>query len=231
MSYLLALDTATTTASVAVYHPHTATIAAELTWAARRRQTQDLAVTVGQVLQLAHVAMEQITGLAVTTGPGSFTGVRIAISLAKGIGLGLEETPWAVGVPTLAVVAWPWLRAAGPTGPQIVACLAAGRSRFNWAHFDPANPFWMPTAADHGAGDGQAFRQMLQNRQEPCWVTGELPSELAAAVHELPWVTLVEPQGSLRRAGHLAQIAAGLQASGLGRSIDQIQPLYLAQPS
>ncbi|MFZ1771326.1 MAG: tRNA (adenosine(37)-N6)-threonylcarbamoyltransferase complex dimerization subunit type 1 TsaB, partial [Caldilinea sp.] len=87
----------------------TARILAETTWEGRRRQTQDLLVMVRQALATADVAPDRLRALAVTTGPGSFTGVRIAISAAKGIALGLAIPPAIVGAPTLCVTAAPWL--------------------------------------------------------------------------------------------------------------------------
>ena len=105
---LLALDTATATASLALYDLAADHLLLEMTWDARRRQTQDLLVTVQRALDLVERTPQQITALAVTTGPGSFTGVRIGISTVKGIGLGLAPAPQVVGLPTLTVTAAPW---------------------------------------------------------------------------------------------------------------------------
>ena len=81
-----------------------------------------------------------MTALAATTGPGSFTGVRIALSTLKGMALGLSQPPQVIGLPTLAVTAAPWLTVAGsvgsPLGADVVVCayLQAGRGRYNWAY-------------------------------------------------------------------------------------------------
>jgi tRNA threonylcarbamoyladenosine biosynthesis protein TsaB len=112
---LLALDTATTTASIALYDLQTGQLAAELTWEARRRQTQDLLPALQDLMRLVDLAPAALSALAVTTGPGSFTGVRIAISTAKGIALGLPQAPRVVGIPTLSVTAAPWIELAGRT--------------------------------------------------------------------------------------------------------------------
>lgn len=228
MNYLLALDTATATASVALYDLETDSLVAELTWLARRRHTQDLAITVQHLLQLAQIEMAQIQGLAVTTGPGSFTGVRIAISMAKGLSLGLPHQPWAVGVPTLCVTANPWLDAAGPT--QIVACIQAGRGRFNWLLFPPIDPLWMPVATEHQTGTTAELVQALQRQPTPCWLVGETPPDLITALADLPQVTPIHPISATRRAGHLARLAVLHHAAGHSQSMEQIQPLYLSQP-
>ena len=124
---LLALDTATATASVAVYDRQRGKLLSELTWQARRRHTQDLLPAVEQALAHAGAGVEQITALAVTTGPGSFTGVRIGISAVKGLGLGLAQPPQVVGIPTLSVTAAPWLDAAA-TGTSPAAAAITGPS-------------------------------------------------------------------------------------------------------
>ena len=90
---LLALDTATTTASIALYDLDTDQLLAELTWQARRRQTEETIPVIQEMLARLEMGTDQIDALAVTTGPGSFTGVRIAISVAKGIALGLDQAP------------------------------------------------------------------------------------------------------------------------------------------
>ncbi len=107
---LLAIDTATSTASLALYDLAARQLLAELTWQARRRQTQDLLPALQDLLRLVDLTPAAITALAVTTGPGSFTGVRIAISAAKGMALGLPQPPRVVGIPTLSVTAAPYRR-------------------------------------------------------------------------------------------------------------------------
>jgi tRNA threonylcarbamoyladenosine biosynthesis protein TsaB len=129
---LLALDTATNTASIALYDPATDTLWAEQTWQARRRQTEETIPVIQEMLTRLEMRTDQIDALAVTTGPGSFTGVRIAISVAKGIALGLPQPPRIVGLPALCVTAAPFFAPAQSVGATMCAFLQAGRGRYNW---------------------------------------------------------------------------------------------------
>ena len=88
---LLAMDTATTTASLALLEPDSAELLAEVSWQARRRQTQELMAAALDLLAHCDRSASAITALATTTGPGSFTGTRIAIATAKGIGIGFRK--------------------------------------------------------------------------------------------------------------------------------------------
>ena len=230
---LLALDTATATASLAVYdHTHDRLLG-EMTWEGRRRQTQDLLVAARSLLELLEVTPDQVTALAVTTGPGSFTGVRIAISAAKGIGLGLPATPAVIGLPTLCVAAVPWLNAAAAAQPSALVCAAiqAGRGRYNWAAFSPDDPLHRPGVADHHAGSAAEFASWLDGHDAPAiWLAGEIGADLAAAVEPLERVTMLDPIYAMRRAGVLARLAAAHLAAGHADSLDTLQPLYLRQP-
>lgn len=80
---LLALDTATSYASIALYDGEK--VLAELNWHSQRRFTVDLASQVDQLFRLVQITPDQLTGLAVSIGPGSYTGTRIALSFAKGL--------------------------------------------------------------------------------------------------------------------------------------------------
>ncbi len=59
---------------------------------------------VDQVLQDARITMSEVEGLAVSIGPGSFTGLRIGLSTVKGLALATGKP--VVGIPTLRAVAW-----------------------------------------------------------------------------------------------------------------------------
>jgi tRNA threonylcarbamoyladenosine biosynthesis protein TsaB len=110
---------------------------AEQTWQARRRQTEDLLPVLKTMMDRLALTPTAIDTVAVTTGPGSFTGVRIGISVAKGIALGLPTMPSLIGLPTLSVAAAPWFAAAQQTGGgEIWAFLGAGRGRYNGRSFN-----------------------------------------------------------------------------------------------
>ena len=231
---LLALDTATAAASIALYDIAQSQLLAEMTWQARRRHTQDLLVTTQTLLAQIGLTPAQISALAVTVGPGSFTGVRIALSVVKGIGLGLPQPPQTVGLPTLVVTAAPWLTLAQASGAKVYAYIQAGRGRYNWASFT-GDPRYRPAAADHVAGTATDFAAMLgADNQQPLWLVGEPTADLTGAVaalaHVTAHVTAVDAVSGLRRAGVLAQVAASYLAQGYADDLATLQPLYLQEP-
>jgi tRNA threonylcarbamoyladenosine biosynthesis protein TsaB len=203
-----------------------------MTWQARRRQTQDLLIAAQHMLALVGLTPAAVTALAVTTGPGSFTGVRIAISTVKGIGIGLPTVPWVIGIPTLSVTAAPWLEPAAQGKPpvKICACIQAGRGRYNWAWFD-GDPLGRPDAQAHHAGNALELGAALtQAASQPIWLTGEVASDLASQADGLPHVTIIDSTSGLRRAGQLARLAALHREVGHADSLETLQPLYLRNP-
>lgn len=230
---LLALDTATATASVAVYDTTRRTLLAETTWQARRRHTQDVTSTMQRVLGLAGVAAAELTALAVTTGPGSFTGVRIGISLVKGLGMGLPEPPRVIGLPTLCVTAAPWIGAAASVNPPAAICayIQAGRGRYNWAWYGAADALWRPEQEDHSAGAVAEFVADLSTRRDgTVWAVGEPDGRLCEAVEGVDHVALLDAVSGLRRAGTLARLAARHLHAGMDDDLASLRPLYLRNP-
>ena len=228
---LLAFDTATTTASVALYDPAQEQLLVEMTWQARRRHTQELLTTTAALLRQAGHTPADITALAVTTGPGSFTGVRIAISVVKGMALGLSQPPPVIALPTLSVTAWPWLAPAQAGNAAVWAVIQAGRGRYNWARWrDAATPLEL-TAPDHHVGTATDLAGALSAQSEqPVWLVGEIGEDLAAVASGVAGVTVIDPVAGLRRAGVLARLAAMRLAAGETGDPLTLRPLYLQEP-
>ncbi len=126
-NWLLAIDTATDQAGIAVFDGMRL---AARTWPGGRQQTTSLLPQLESLGQDAGTSMNEIGVVAVAIGPGSFTGLRVGLSVAKG--LVLASGCALVGVPTLDIAATP-LQEAG------VPCLAvapAGRGRVLWASYE-----------------------------------------------------------------------------------------------
>ena len=232
---LLALDTATTTAGLAVYDLHKQQLLAELTWEARRRQTQDLLVAAQILLAQLDLTPQQVTALAVTTGPGSFTGVRIGISTVKGIALALAlpTPPRIIGIPTLAVTAAPWLPLLQQLQPDSTLCalIHAGRGRYNWVNFAPHQTLWRPAVADHHTGTvAELAAALAQTAPRPLVCVGEVDAALCEAVQPLSHVTVLDPVSGWRRTGQLARLAALQLAAGVADQLSALEPLYLRAP-
>jgi tRNA threonylcarbamoyladenosine biosynthesis protein TsaB len=230
---LLAIDTATATASVALYDPVAKVLLVEQTWQSRRRHTQDLLAETQHLLQLSGLTPQDLTALAVTTGPGSFTGVRVGISTVKGLLLGMPEPPRVVGVPTLTVTAAPWLDAAFSITPWPIVCavIHAGRGRFNWCFFGPEDLLHRPSAHEHHAGTAAELAGALEEHgADSKWLVGETDAELLQALETIPSVTAIDAVSGLRRAGQLARLATLLIAERVEDDAASLQPLYLRAP-
>ena len=115
---ILAVDTATNSCSVAVTDD--GKLAAELTISKDETHSKHLMELIHSVLQNAGFGVGDLDGLAVTIGPGSFTGLRIGISTIKGLALALGKP--VVGVSTLKALA----RQCGQT-PHLICPLLDAR--------------------------------------------------------------------------------------------------------
>lgn len=99
---ILALDSSTRLGSVALLQDET--LVAEYTLSVQRTHAERLLPAVDQVLRDAGVEPAALEGIAVSRGPGSFTGLRIALATAKALGYALDRP--VVGVSTLDSLAY-----------------------------------------------------------------------------------------------------------------------------
>ena len=99
---ILAIDTSTQVSSVAVVSD--GKLAAELTMQAKLTHSETLLPHIEEVLGMANQKKEELEGIAVSLGPGSFTGLRIGLATAKAMAYALQLP--IVGVPTLRALAW-----------------------------------------------------------------------------------------------------------------------------
>jgi tRNA threonylcarbamoyladenosine biosynthesis protein TsaB len=117
---VLAIDTALEACSAAVLDPGGGITASE-SLAMTRGHAETLMPLIARVMNGAGVEFAQLDRIAVTTGPGSFTGLRVGISAARGIALAAGKP--AVGLSTLAALAAPLI--ATDDGTQVVAAIDA----------------------------------------------------------------------------------------------------------
>lgn len=98
---ILAIDTSATTGSVAVTNGEA--LLAEFTVARRETHSRRLMDMINGALGMAGIDLAQVDGFAFTVGPGSFTGLRIGLSVVKGLAT-ITGKPLA-GVSSLEVLA------------------------------------------------------------------------------------------------------------------------------
>ncbi|ADI01343.1 MAG TPA: tRNA (adenosine(37)-N6)-threonylcarbamoyltransferase complex dimerization subunit type 1 TsaB [Syntrophothermus lipocalidus] len=99
---VLALETATRVAGVALISE--GKVQKEIFLHYRQTHSQTLMVMVDEVLKECEVGLNQIDAVAVSIGPGSFTGLRIGLATAKGLAMGSGKP--IVGIPTLDALAY-----------------------------------------------------------------------------------------------------------------------------
>ena len=129
MAYILSLETATTNCSVSL-SKNGKTIALKEDSRNGYSHAEKLHVFINDVLNTANVKRSEIDAVAVSKGPGSYTGLRIGVSAAKGLAFALDIP--LIAIPTLSVLA----HQVAIESDVIVAMLDARRMEVYSAIFD-----------------------------------------------------------------------------------------------
>ncbi|MGH2521166.1 MAG: tRNA (adenosine(37)-N6)-threonylcarbamoyltransferase complex dimerization subunit type 1 TsaB [Anaerolineales bacterium] len=194
---LLALDTSTRVISLALHDG--LAVMVESTWRTANHHTVELAPNTALILRRAGVEPGGLRGLAVALGPGSYTGLRIGLGLAKGLALA-HNLP-LFGVSTFEIL----MRAQPPRDERALAVLLAGRGRIAVAayHWDMRRKEWEL----EGGWRVLSWETLAAEIREPTFVCGEVDTAGGEALRKLKgFVTLASPAQALRRAGYLAEI-------------------------
>lgn len=104
---VLAIDTALNVVSACVWDGESGQTIAQESRPVERGHDEHLLPAIQRVLEASEGGLDGIDRIAVTTGPGSFTGIRIGIAAARAIAM-VRNTP-VVGVPTLIAYAAPFI--------------------------------------------------------------------------------------------------------------------------
>ena len=88
MSYILSLETSTSICSVAIHQD--AKLLANADLYLEKSHSNSLTPLIEQMLQHCDIQMEELNAVAVSSGPGSYTGLRIGLSTAKGLSYALD---------------------------------------------------------------------------------------------------------------------------------------------
>ncbi len=220
---ILAFDTSGNACSAAVWRD--GSVAARRREAMDRGHTEALMPMVLGTLQDAECRFADLDWLAVTIGPGSFTGIRAGLAAAQGITLA-RALP-ALGIDTFATVLWSVARAlpAGADDRLRVIALDSRREEIYVRIFSPSGePLTEP---DMATPDDLSSR--LADR--PVVLAGSAARGMEPVFRRAGVDVVMAPDGEAPDAGDLAGLAAErVTARNAGDAVPRLAPLYLHPP-
>ena len=215
---LLAIDTSTVQSGLACYDA--GGLLAECTWQSGRDHSAQLLPQLDMLLRHIGRARSAIGAVAVALGPGSWSGLRVGVSTAKGFALALAVP--LLGVGTLEALAHQRRR----PGVATVPIIRLGRERYATgqpqtpgadASFSPRNVTLAELAAET---TGRAL------------FCGDVDAEVEPALRALlgDRALFPSPAARARRPGYLAELAWQRLQRGAADDLAALEPIYLGEP-
>ena len=217
---LLAIDTSTDTASLALVKDDQ--VLAELTWCCGQNHSVELLPQLVHLLNQAKLGLQSVSGIIVAKGPGSFNGLRVGVSTAKGLAFSLGIP--IVGISTLEATAYQHAE----TGLPICPIFNAGRGEIATAMYQKKDTGWLILATEH-ITTVDVLCPQITTRTVFCGdfvlnIVDELRRQLKQRAIILPLAS------RLRRAGFLAELGQQQLEAGNYDNPATLQPLYLRRP-
>ena len=217
---LLAIDTSTAVASVALYD---GSMAGECTWLARQDHTRQLMAQVAGLLHARSLLPQDLTGIGIALGPGSFNGLRVGLSAAKALAFSLRLP--ISGLSTLEAMAYQHSHQPLP----VRALLDAGRGQAATALYERESGRWVEKETPHLV-DPPDLAHLVQR---PTLLVGEWRQGWLEKLLEVRGDLVQVPSAAfnLRRAGFLAELAWQRIQAGQADDATTLQPIYLRKPA
>jgi tRNA threonylcarbamoyladenosine biosynthesis protein TsaB len=212
---VLAIDTALGACSAAVLDTQRGTITASETIIMARGHAEAVMPLIARVMDIAQIEFAQLDRIAVTAGPGSFTGLRVGISAARGIALAAAKP--AIGLSTLSGFAAPHI--AANDSPPVVAVIDARHDNVYLQVFGAGGRTIVPPRV-------APLREALRAaRTGPARIVGTAAALLAAAWPRGEPPPMLVDQRSAADIDWIARLgAAAAEANGPPK------PIYLKAP-
>jgi tRNA threonylcarbamoyladenosine biosynthesis protein TsaB len=216
---LLAIDTSTTQTGLACYDQQG--LLGECTWQSGRDHSAQLLPQLTLLMRHLGRARAEISAVAVALGPGSWSGLRVGVSTAKGFALS-RGVP-IIGIGTLEALLFQYERPGATTIPLI----RLGRERFATG-----------TAPKHGAGrtaiepHNVTLAELSAETTGRALFCGDVDAEVQAALRERLGgrALFPSPSARVRRPGYLAELAWQRLQAGDVDDLATLEPIYLGEP-
>ena len=207
----LSIDSSTRFASVAVSDQ--GMVIEERTWRAERNHSVELAPAIRRLLRQASAGPPDLSAVFVAKGPGGFSSLRVGMSTAKTLAMGLGVP--LVGIGTLDIELSPHL----PSDTPVCASVEAGGGRVYAVWSDrPSEAVTVITVPE-----------VAECTTELTMFCGEAAHGNAPTLRELlgDLAKIAGGEPPTRRAGTLAQLAWSRLAMGQTDHPDTLEPLYM----
>lgn len=194
---------------------------AEICLNSKQYHSRRLLLVISTLLEEADVKFNDLAGIAVALGPGSFTGLRIGLATAKGLAHASGKP--LVAIPTLDGLA---LNAAGAHG-LICPVLVARRQEvytalYRWQEGE------LCCLASYQAVAPSSWVAQLISYGEPVYFLGDAVMPYRDVWQELgERAVFLPPENILPRAAHIARLGQQRLSRGQVDDLFQLKPLYL----
>jgi len=216
----LAIDTSTDTASLALVQD--SEVLAELTWRCGQNHTTQLLPHLAHLLDKTEINLQSLSCIIVARGPGSFNGLRVGISTAKGLAFSLGVP--IVGISTLEVAAYQHAE----TGLPICPIFNAGRGEIATAIYQKKQNVWRQLIPEHITTVDTLCSQITTKTIFCGEFTPFIATELRKQLRQR--AIIPPPATRLRRASFLAELGLKRLEAGDYDNPATLQPLYLRRP-
>lgn len=213
---ILSIDTATRLLSVALVTE--TQILGEHTWTTANQHSVELSPAIAKLFEQTDTSPQDLSAIAIAQGPGSFTGVRIGIGVAKGMALALQIP--LIAIPTLDIVAaaTPYFKG------NLVAIIQAGRGRIITQHYRWQKRDWQPI----GGLQLTHWEALVETIDKPTMFNGELDIQGQIVIDNSTRPIQLAPIGfRARRAGFLGQLAFDVLDQDELEDVAMVMPLYI----
>ncbi len=216
---ILAIDASTDNASLALVQDGEAL--AEANWRCEQNHTVELLPHLARLLGEAKADIKSISAVIVARGPGSFNGLRVGISTAKGLAFSLGIP--IIGISSLEVVAYEH----ADSGLPVCPIFNAGRGEIAAAIYQKKDSKWSQLVAEH-ITTLDALCSGITSKTIFCGeFVSQIAGELKKRLKEKAVIAATEPH----RARLLAELGKRRLDAGDYDNAATLQPLYLRRPA